>query len=150
MALLNASTPVLATIDDHEIVDNFAGGAAPGQSPDASDVDPLEPPLFTDAVGFVNETQELLVTVYGVDAYNETDLLTDPNSVINQVPRIVSQFIVYPSKVVTSIRKNPFISLLAEAEGCSYTASGVVVRAMDTLPEHIALHKELINAPGRS
>ncbi|MEE8576877.1 MAG: alkaline phosphatase D family protein [candidate division Zixibacteria bacterium] len=57
MALLNASTPVLATIDDHEIVDNFAGGAVPGQSPDASDVDPLEPPLFTDAVDFVNETQ---------------------------------------------------------------------------------------------
>ncbi len=57
MALLNASTPFLATIDDHEIVDNFAGGAAPGQSPDAPDVHPLEPPLFIDAVAFVNETQ---------------------------------------------------------------------------------------------
>ncbi|MFC1604504.1 PhoD-like phosphatase N-terminal domain-containing protein, partial [Planctomycetota bacterium] len=42
MALLNASTPILATIDDHEIVDNFAGGAIPGQSPDAQDVHPLE------------------------------------------------------------------------------------------------------------
>jgi len=57
MALLNASTPILATIDDHEIVDNFAGGAAPCQSPDAPDVHPLEPPLFTDDVNFVNETQ---------------------------------------------------------------------------------------------
>ena len=43
------------------------------------------------------ETQELLVTVYGVDAYSETDLLADPNSVINQVPQIVSQFMVYPN-----------------------------------------------------
>jgi len=57
MALLNASTPILATIDDHEIVDNFAGGAIPGLSPDAPDVYPLEPPLFTDDVNFVNETQ---------------------------------------------------------------------------------------------
>jgi len=57
MASLYASTSILATIDDHEIVDNFAGGAAPGQSPDAPDVDPLEPPLFTEAVDFVNETQ---------------------------------------------------------------------------------------------
>jgi len=57
MALLNASTSILATIDDHEIVDNFAGGALPGQSPDAPDVHLLEPPLFTDMVDFVNETR---------------------------------------------------------------------------------------------
>jgi len=38
------------------------------------------------------------VTVYGVDAYSETDLLVDTNSVINQVPRIVSQFIVHPNR----------------------------------------------------
>jgi hypothetical protein len=44
------------------------------------------------------ETQELLVTVYGVDAYSETDVLADPNSVINQVPRIVSQFMVHPNR----------------------------------------------------
>jgi len=56
MASLGASTSILTTIDDHEIVDNFAGGAAPGQSPDACDVYPWEPPLFTDAVEFVNET----------------------------------------------------------------------------------------------
>ena len=57
MALLNASTSILATVDDHEIVDNFAGGAAPGLSPDAPDVHPSEPPLFAEAVDFVNETQ---------------------------------------------------------------------------------------------
>lgn len=57
MASVNASTTILATIDDHEVVDNFAGGAAPGQSPDAGDVHPSEPRLFTDAVDFVNETR---------------------------------------------------------------------------------------------
>jgi hypothetical protein len=43
------------------------------------------------------ETQDLLVTVYGVDAYSETDLLADPNDVINRVPRVVSQFMVHPN-----------------------------------------------------
>ncbi len=42
------------------------------------------------------ETQELLVTVYGVDAYSESDLLADPNGVIERVPRVVSQFLVHP------------------------------------------------------
>ena len=51
MAPLDASTCLLQTMDDHEIVDNYAGGAPPGLSPDAS------PPLFTDAVTYVNQTQ---------------------------------------------------------------------------------------------
>ncbi len=51
MAPLDASTCLLQTTDDHEIVDNYAGGATPGLSPDAS------PPLFTDAVTYVNQTQ---------------------------------------------------------------------------------------------
>ena len=38
------------------------------------------------------------MTVYGVDAYSEIDLLADPNSVINQVLRIVSQFMVRPNR----------------------------------------------------
>ncbi len=54
---LYTSTSILATIDDHEIVDNFAGGAAPGQSPDAPNIGSSPDPLFTDAVDFVNETQ---------------------------------------------------------------------------------------------
>jgi hypothetical protein len=54
---LYASTSILATIDDHEIVDNFAGGAAPGESPDAPDIGSSGDPLFTDDVPFVNETQ---------------------------------------------------------------------------------------------
>ena len=57
---LNAAQGILATIDDHEIVDNFAGGAAPGDSPDAPLVNPQEAPLFTDPVPFVNETQAYL------------------------------------------------------------------------------------------
>ncbi|MHC4371361.1 MAG: hypothetical protein ACYSW8_27425, partial [Planctomycetota bacterium] len=44
------------------------------------------------------ETQELLVTVYGLDAYSEADLQADPNSVIDRDPRVVSQFIVYPNR----------------------------------------------------
>lgn len=54
---LYASTPILATIDDHEIVDNFAGGAAPGESPDAPDIGSDPEPLFTDEVEFVNDTE---------------------------------------------------------------------------------------------
>ncbi|MHC4300752.1 MAG: alkaline phosphatase D family protein [Planctomycetota bacterium] len=84
MASLNASTPILATIDDHEIVDNFAGGAVPGQSPDASDVNPLEPPLFTDTVAFVNET---LVYQDAMQAFQEyhpirAELWDTPNDVL--------------------------------------------------------------------
>ena len=51
------NTPVLSTIDDHELVDNFAGGAAPGDSPDAPDIGSSDEPLFTDDVAFVNDTQ---------------------------------------------------------------------------------------------
>lgn len=52
MAPLSASTSLLQTTDDHEIVDNYAGGAPPGVSPDAS------PPLFTDpgTYTYVNDT----------------------------------------------------------------------------------------------
>jgi len=54
---LQATTSMLTTIDDHELVDNFAGGAAPGESPDAPDIGSSPDPLFTDAVEFVNDTQ---------------------------------------------------------------------------------------------
>lgn len=54
---LYASTSILATIDDHEVVDNFAGGAAPGESPDAPDIGSSDDPLFTDDVAYVNDTQ---------------------------------------------------------------------------------------------
>ncbi|MDB9528963.1 phytase [Oscillatoria sp. CS-180] len=57
VADLQATTSVLTTIDDHEIVDNFAGGAAPGDSPDAPDIGSSPDPLFTDDVEFVNDTQ---------------------------------------------------------------------------------------------
>ena len=70
MTSLNASTSILATIDDHEIVDNFAGGALPGLSPDAPDVNPQEPPLFTDAVAFVNETEVYRAAMQAFQEYN--------------------------------------------------------------------------------
>ncbi|WP_439346187.1 phytase [Vacuolonema iberomarrocanum] len=54
---LYQTTSVFATIDDHEVVDNFAGGAAPGESPDAPDIGSSPDPLFTDDVDFVNDTQ---------------------------------------------------------------------------------------------
>jgi len=57
VADLYQTTPILSTIDDHEIVDNFAGGAAPGESPDAPDIGSSDEPLFTDDVEFVNDTQ---------------------------------------------------------------------------------------------
>jgi hypothetical protein len=84
MALLNASTSILATIDDHEIVDNFAGGAVPGQSPDAPDVHPSEPLLFTDAVDFVNETQVYQDAMQAFQEYRpiRSELWDTPNDVL--------------------------------------------------------------------
>jgi 5'/3'-nucleotidase SurE len=54
---LYASTSIFATIDDHEVVDNFAGGARPGESPDAPDIGSSPDPLFTDDVRYVNDTR---------------------------------------------------------------------------------------------
>ena len=84
MAILNASTPLLATIDDHEIVDNFAGGAVPGQSPDAPDVHLSEPPLFTEAVDFVNETQAYQEAMQAFQEYHpiRSELWDTPNDVL--------------------------------------------------------------------
>ena len=65
---LYADTSILATIDDHEIVDNFAGGAAPGESPDAPDIGSSDEPLFTDDVEFVNDTE---VYENALQAYQE-------------------------------------------------------------------------------
>jgi len=84
MALLNTSTPILATIDDHEIVDNFAGGAVPGQSPDAPDVHPLELPLFTEAVDFVNETHVYQDAMQAFQEYHpiRNELWDTPNDTL--------------------------------------------------------------------
>ena len=71
---LYASTSILATIDDHEIVDNFAGGAAPGDSPDAPDIGSSDEPLFTDNVEFVNDTE---VYENALQAYQEFHPLQD-------------------------------------------------------------------------
>ncbi len=71
---LYADTSILATIDDHEIVDNFAGGAAPGESPDAPDIGSDDEPLFTDDVEFVNDTE---VYEDALQAYQEYHPLQD-------------------------------------------------------------------------
>jgi len=71
---LYQSTSILATIDDHEVVDNFAGGAAPGESPDAPDIGSSPDPLFTDDVDFVNDTQ---VYEAALQAYQEYHPLRD-------------------------------------------------------------------------
>ncbi|NJK36057.1 MAG: phytase [Oscillatoriales cyanobacterium SM2_2_1] len=58
VADLQATTSILSSIDDHELVDNFAGGAAPGRSPDAPDIGSSPIPLFTPSTAqFVNDTQ---------------------------------------------------------------------------------------------
>lgn len=71
---LYQTTSILASIDDHEIVDNFAGGAAPGDSPDAPDIGSSPDPLFTDDVEFVNDTQ---VYEDALQAYQEYHPLRD-------------------------------------------------------------------------
>jgi len=71
---LYKSTAIFATIDDHEVVDNFAGGAAPGDSPDAPDIGSSPDPLFTDDVEFVNDTQ---VYEDALQAYQEYHPIRD-------------------------------------------------------------------------
>lgn len=71
---LQATTSILASIDDHELVDNFAGGAAPGDSPDAPDIGSSPDPLFTDDVEFVNDTQAY---ENALQAYQEYQPLED-------------------------------------------------------------------------
>lgn len=60
---LRASTSILATIDDHEIRDNFAGGA-----------DPASDPRFGNTASFINETQ---LYRNGLQAFQEYNPLRD-------------------------------------------------------------------------
>jgi 3-phytase len=72
MPSLTRAQPLLVTIDDHELVDNFAGGALPGTSPDAPDLNPDEPPLFTDPVPYVNQTQAYRDALQAFGEYHPT------------------------------------------------------------------------------
>ena len=47
-------------------------------------------------------TQKLTVTTWGIDGYTEEGLLADPDSIINQTPRILSQFEVNPQGNILS------------------------------------------------
>ena len=42
------------------------------------------------------DTQQLRVTTYGVEAYSEEELLTNPDEVINRTLQVVSEFVVNP------------------------------------------------------
>ena len=56
------------------------------------------------------ETQELLVTVYGLEAYSESDLLVDPQDVLNRTPRVVSQFVVRPNRTTPGYSEHDTVS----------------------------------------
>ena len=43
-----------------------------------------------------SDTQQLTVTTYGVDAYSEEDVLTNPSAIDRLEPFVVSQFVVNP------------------------------------------------------
>jgi Ca2+-binding RTX toxin-like protein len=43
------------------------------------------------------ETQNLLVTTYGIEPYSEAELLADPTAILSRTPQIVSQFEVTPN-----------------------------------------------------
>ncbi|NEQ52542.1 MAG: phytase [Leptolyngbya sp. SIO3F4] len=45
-------------------------------------------------------TQALTVTTWGIDGYTEAELLADPESIINQEPTILSQFVVNPETTI--------------------------------------------------
>ena len=40
------------------------------------------------------ETQQLQVTVYGIEPYTQTDIATIPANIINRQPQVISQFVV--------------------------------------------------------
>jgi hypothetical protein len=65
------------------------------------------------------ETQDLLVTVYGFEAYSEADLLADPDGVINRVPRVVSQFMVHPHRTMA-------VDSDDRADSCNIKPAGAV------------------------
>lgn len=47
-------------------------------------------------------TQKLTVTTWGIDGYTEEELLANPDAIVNQTPRVLSQFEVNPQNPVTS------------------------------------------------
>jgi alkaline phosphatase D len=54
------------------------------------------------------ETQELLVTTYGIDWYTENQLLANPASITGRQPQIVSQFVVRPKRCATDFNRDGF------------------------------------------
>lgn len=46
------------------------------------------------------ETQQLTVTTYAIDAYDEVTLLSNPEEVLSRTPEILSQFVVNPQPLI--------------------------------------------------
>src|SRR5262249_25638614 len=70
---LRASTSVLATIDDHEVIDNFAGGAPPSSDP-----------RFDQTGAYINETQ---LYKNGIQAFQEYNPLQNRTYGATGAPR---------------------------------------------------------------
>src|SRR6476620_11871029 len=63
LADLHATTPVLTSADDHEVIDNFAGGAPPSSDP-----------RFYQSGDFINETQ---LFANGLKAFSQYNAIQD-------------------------------------------------------------------------
>lgn len=66
MADLRASTPVYVTWDDHEITNDFAGGAAPADSPQRDNIFGIE----SDGIRFTNDTPVFELALQAFRDYN--------------------------------------------------------------------------------
>jgi phosphodiesterase/alkaline phosphatase D-like protein len=63
LAALKATTPTISSADDHEVIDNFAGGAPPGSDP-----------RFDQSGDFINETQ---LFANGLKAFSQYNAIQD-------------------------------------------------------------------------
>ena len=71
-------------------------------------------------------TQKLTITTWGIDGYTEAELLADPDSIVNQTPRILSQFEVNPTRRTTPIYEIQGAGHLSAFGGESVTTQGIV------------------------
>ncbi|MGC9503232.1 alkaline phosphatase D family protein [Baaleninema sp.] len=79
-------------------------------------------------------TQELLVTTYGIEAYNEAELNANPQNILDRTPEVVSQFAVTP-ELEGSIAPTspPFDNLIVFGDSLS-DVGNVFTATSGTLP----------------
>ena len=75
-------------------------------------------------------TQKLTITTWGIDGYTEAELLADPDSIVNQTPRILSQFEVNPTVTETPINA-PQLSVLGTYATGIFDESAAEINAFD-------------------